>query len=364
MGHSYILDSFSGGMSWIFSWLISMADFKFSAIQFIGTQRSGSNLLRVMLNQLPEISAPHPPHILKTFFPILHLYGDLSKAWNFHKLVDDICEWVNKNPVPWENVHLNSVDIINLCEEQTLIEVFRRIYEYKASRENASYWSCKSMETVLYLNELERSKINPFYIHLYRDGRDVALSFLKAIVGPKHIYHLAKKWTEEQRLSLALKGTVPASRFISVKYEDLISVPEKTLSEVCRKLGVVYREEIVMHYYESKESFNTASSGEMWKNVAKPILKNNHHKYLSELSREDLVIFESVAGDMLEVLSYECLVEESLRVSFTQNEIESFNLENKKRMIQASLYVDKSDLDRRRPQEELYNRILEQTVKS
>ena len=38
--------------------------------QFIGTQRSGSNLLRLMLNQLEGIYAPHPPHILKTFYPL------------------------------------------------------------------------------------------------------------------------------------------------------------------------------------------------------------------------------------------------------------------------------------------------------
>ncbi len=32
-------------------------------IFMIGTQRSGSNLLRLMLNQLPEIAAPHPPSL-------------------------------------------------------------------------------------------------------------------------------------------------------------------------------------------------------------------------------------------------------------------------------------------------------------
>ncbi|HYC85548.1 MAG TPA: hypothetical protein VEB86_10015, partial [Chryseosolibacter sp.] len=75
-------------------------------IQFVGTQRSGSNLLRVMLNQFPEISAPHPPHILKTFFPILPIYGDLEDDANFKTLVIDICEWVNVNPVPWDHFHL------------------------------------------------------------------------------------------------------------------------------------------------------------------------------------------------------------------------------------------------------------------
>ena len=39
-------------------------------IFMIGTQRSGSNLFRLMLNQLPEIAAPHPPHILIRLMPL------------------------------------------------------------------------------------------------------------------------------------------------------------------------------------------------------------------------------------------------------------------------------------------------------
>ena len=36
--------------------------------QLIGTQRSGSNLFRLMLNEFDEVFAPHPPHILETFY--------------------------------------------------------------------------------------------------------------------------------------------------------------------------------------------------------------------------------------------------------------------------------------------------------
>ncbi len=71
-------------------------------IQFIGTQRSGSNLLRTMLNQLPEIAAPHPPHILRTFEPLLPIYGDLDQNGNFESLVNDVCSWVERNPVTWQ----------------------------------------------------------------------------------------------------------------------------------------------------------------------------------------------------------------------------------------------------------------------
>ena len=68
-------------------------------IQLIGTQRSGSNLFRLMLNQFDGISAPHPPHLINTFFPILGIYGDLNKKNSLNKLLLDVIEWVKLNPI-------------------------------------------------------------------------------------------------------------------------------------------------------------------------------------------------------------------------------------------------------------------------
>src|SRR5436190_24180256 len=94
------------------------------AIQMIGTQRSGSNLLRVMLNQLPEIYAPHPPHILQTFYPLLHNYGNLAEDKNFKQLAEDVCKYIELNPVAWEGADLDREKIFSLCERRTLLELF------------------------------------------------------------------------------------------------------------------------------------------------------------------------------------------------------------------------------------------------
>ncbi|MCX7636320.1 MAG: sulfotransferase [Cyclobacteriaceae bacterium] len=331
----------------------------FRAIQFVGTQRSGSNLLRVMLNQSPEIAAPHPPHILKTFFPLLAGYGDLQQDDNFYQLVADVCEWVNRNPVPWENVTLKTEDIFAACTNRTLIEIFRRIYEKKAAIKGARYWCCKSMESIYYVKELEVSGIRPFYIYLYRDGRDVALSFMKAVVGPKHIYHLAQKWLTEQELSLQLKEQVAEDRFIEVKYEDLISNPEALLKRLCDKLDVAYSESM-LQYFKSQESRITAESGNMWKNVVRPILPNNHHKFLKELSLDEIRIFEAVAGKMLVKLGYERITDDR-DIAITEDDIRRFNQENEKRMKQVLASADPVELARRKPQEDLLE-LLKQRV--
>lgn len=308
-----------------------------------------------MLNQLPEISAPHPPHILKTFFPVLSQYGDLLDDNNFQVLVNDICRWVNRNPVPWEGVTLNARQLFAACKERNLVEIFRRVYEHKAIQEGALYWCCKSMESVYYTKEIEEAGIHPYYIYIYRDGRDVALSFLNAVVGPKHVYHLAKKWKLEQELSLKVKAVVPPERFIEVKYEELLAHPRIVLKEICEKLGVGY-DEAMMDYFHSRESANTAASGQMWKNVTRPILSNNHHKYLRGLTMEQISIFEAVAHEMLTILGYP-LVTDASKLSISEADIKRYNDENAKGIAEALRKADPVDMIKRQPQENLLNEI-------
>lgn len=326
-----------------------------SAIQFVGTQRSGSNLLRVMLNQLPEISAPHPPHILKTFFPLLAQYGDLTEKDNFRLLATDVCEWVNRNPVPWQGIRFEVETVLAACRQRSLVEIFRVIYELKAKLEGARFWCCKSMESVYYTNEIETAGVHPYYIFIYRDGRDVALSFLKALVGPKHVYHLARKWKIEQELSLKLKNQIPAERFIEVRYEELLTRPRVVLQTVCNKLNLVYRESM-MDYFHSGESITTATSGKMWKNLAKPILSNNHHKYLNELSAEQIRTFEAVAHDMLVTLGYPLLTD-SNSFEISQDDVKRYDEENAKGIAEALLLADPTDILKRQPQEDLLKQI-------
>src|SRR5205085_1209944 len=161
---------------------------KSNPILIIGTQRSGSNLLRIMLNQLKEIEAPHPPHLLQIFFPLLPLYGSLEKDLNFKTLIEDICRFAEVNPVKWTRMDFNREEIFNRCNKRSLTSIFKAIYEIKAEIKHAQYWCCKSMANLYYIPQIESEDIHPFYIHLIRDGRDVAASFKRAIVGEKHIY--------------------------------------------------------------------------------------------------------------------------------------------------------------------------------
>ena len=321
-------------------------------IQFVGTQRSGSNLLRLMLNQLNEIDAPHPPHILKTFFPLLPAYGELSKSTGLIDLVRDILDLIKTNPVPWDQFEPQANEVIERCRQVSLIEVFRVLYEMKAQASGAALWCCKSMANTHYVQQLEKSGVRPFYLHIYRDGRDVAASFKKTMIGHKHIYFLARQWQREQQLANSLKARLK-SRFIPVRYEDLISDPQGACKTICWKLGLKYQPEMLV-YHLAKESLETARAGRMWKNLCKPIMHDNNNKFLKLLTEQEILIFESLAGEMLEKHGYEPVMpKHTLIKTFSHKEVKHFEQSNKLLKIKAIGEAGKNDIARRSSQEHL-----------
>ena len=328
-------------------------------IQIIGTQRSGSNMLRLMLNQFDEITAPHPPHILQRFFPLLHLYGDLENKTNFYVLVDDVCKLVENNPVPWKGVTFNRNEIVDRCKNQTLIEIFRVIYDLKAETDKAKFWVCKSMANVKYADEFEAAGMKMLYIYLYRDGRDVASSFRKAIVGEKHVYHIANQWQSDQKESILLEQKIEGNRFLKVSYENLLHHPKKEMKRISGFLNISLKNE-VFDFYHSEESKNTAVAGKMWENVSRPILKNNTNKYKTELTPFEIAIFEKQAGEILKYLGYTLDASGILNgTPFSEKELNEFHAENKRLKEMAQQFADPEGVKLREKQEILLKEIQE-----
>jgi hypothetical protein len=320
----------------------------------IGTQRSGSNLLRLMLNQLPEVSAPHPPHILERFIPLLPAYGDLSDKENFSLLVHDVCSLVAYNPVQWKHICLKENEIIQRCKKPSLTELVKTIYELNAENEGAYIWMCKSLGNIHFTGLLEK-EIKPFYIFLYRDGRDVASSFKKAIVGEKHIYHIATQWKYEQDLCLRLYEQPGNKRVIKVCYENLISQPEKELKRVCEFIGAKYNS-TCLEYYKSAEAKNTASSGKMWQNVERKIITDNFNRYKKELTADEIMLFEKIAGTTLQALNYTLDFSSRGNKEFSSAELKMYD-ELNTLLKQKAKQQKPRDTEKRMLQEALINNI-------
>ena len=326
--------------------------------QFIGTQRSGSNLFRLMLNEFDGVYAPHPPHLLKTFYPILSKYQNLNDDVNLPNLIGDMLKWIHNNPVRWNNVPSYS-ELFESLNKRSLFEIFRLLYTTNAIKENKNkFWCCKSLFNLKFYNLKEFKSLNPIYIYIYRDGRDVASSFKNASIGDKQIYFLAKQWQSDQMICKKIKDNTSDYNFFSVKYEDLLIYPRKILKRFCEKYDITYNDDF-LNYYKSEESKLTSSSGSLWKNLSKPIISNNKGKYKTELSSNEIKIFESLNYESLKLLGYNVDNELSnLIKNFTSEKIEEFVMLNKEIKENLSKKRDNKELELRRRQELILNKSI------
>ena len=329
------------------------------SVFMVGEQRSGSNLLRLMLEQHPRITAPHPPHILQRIMPLLSVYGDLNEDASFRQLVADVCELIHRNPVPWDNVELSEDEIFRRCRERSLVAVYGAAMDLYAEEEKADYWICKSMQNVRWIDGLERYFDDPFYIYLYRDPRDVCLSFTKAVVGEKHPYFIAKKWRELQQLCLEAKKRVGSGRFYCLSYESLVKDPDGELLKLMAFLGLDYRE-TQKEFYHSRAAWEAAHASKLWENVEKPVMSTRVGRFRKGLSFDQIHLVESVARDVMLELGYD---PEVLPISdpleFTPEIVHQYDHINKELKQGVLKGCDPEDLARRSYQQALLEEIAE-----
>lgn len=328
----------------------------------IGTQRSGSNLLRLMMNQLKDVASPHPPHILERMFPLMDNYGDLNSDSNFKVLVDDVCRLIELNPVEWSGMSFDRDVVMSLAKERSLMSVYGVVYDLYAVSQDAKTWCCKSMANINFIDAIEDYFDHPKYVYLYRDGRDVALSFQKAVVGEKHIYNIAKDWSETQEKALKLRELIDEKYFYSVSYEQLTQQPEETARSLCAFLNTEYVP-AMLDFHKTSEAKNAAKSSELWGNVVSPIIKDNSKKYKKEMSGKDIRIFESVAGSILDQLGYQRdFVARGEELEYSSKDIEKFNKLNMSKKQATFSKVDEKDKERRERQLGLLKEIKTRAV--
>lgn len=172
--------------------------------------------------------------------------------------------------------------------------------------------------------------------------------------------HIAKQWKKDQDAPLALAKQVPADRFFSLNYENLISKPEETVRELCAFLDIDYTDNM-LQYYTSNTSKITAASGEMWSNLEKPIMTNNTNKFLKEFKDDELELFELIAGDTLTTLGYQLYATQLNQDLLSPDLIVQYDIENSERKKHVLTNARTSDLDKRAAQENIL-RILKQKV--
>jgi hypothetical protein len=90
---------------------------------------------------------------------------------------------------------------------------------------------------------------NARFIHIVRDGRDVTRSCIR-IGWAGNVWTGIERWMNAEQLWSTLKESLPADRYVETTYEQLITDPEGILTQICAFIGVEYNPDM-MAYAES-----------------------------------------------------------------------------------------------------------------
>jgi hypothetical protein len=269
----------------------------------VGTERSGTNLLRLILNSHQDIAIPHPPHIMKNFFKLEPLYGDLNKDANFKKLVADVVKSVELHPYPWE-IRIDKEKIFVCAKERNLINVYFELYDQYRESVNKKMWGCKSTFMIYHVAFVRKYYPGAKFLYMVRDGRDVAVSAKKTIFNRYSVFYTAQLWKKEQEIGMYWLNKLPKTDISLVKYEDLLADPHATVRSICAFLGIEYRDSL-LNFFETQEAKKSGQLNAAWINTSRPIMKDNLGKFKAELSKAEIDLFEAIASQELDHFSYE-----------------------------------------------------------
>ena len=262
----------------------------------LGVRRSGTTLLRVMLDRSPELAIPDESY----FVPQLaRRHGGRVDPEAF---VDDL----RRLPTLVEWALSPDAVAERLRPGVTAGEAIGAVFESYAALHGKQRWGDKTPLYMQHLPLLERLFPSARFVHLVRDGRDAALSFLSVPAGimtegwghPRDAADFACQWATEVRDARALGARV-GERYLEVRYEKLVAEPAATLRAVCEFATLRY-DDAMLGYVGETESARKAHQQRL--NEAPRV---GVRDWRSEMSEADRRAFESIAGDLLAELGYD-----------------------------------------------------------
>ena len=262
-------------------------------IFIVGCQRSGTTMLRNLLRSHPHLTFPDESHFIPAFY---RAYGDPRDARQARRLAARILKlsWVRRWELPLE------ADSFADC--RSFREILCRLYEAWARREDKPRWGEKTPYYVTQIPLLLKLFPEAKIIHIYRDGRDVALSWLEARYVPQNIYTAARLWRSWVGAGRQAGAALPRETYLEVSYERLVQQPRETLQHVCEFVGEPYDEAVLRLSPLARDPRFDPSP---LKPSPEFIVPTNCAKWKTRMAARDRAAFESVAGDLLGVLGYE-----------------------------------------------------------
>jgi Sulfotransferase family len=263
----------------------------------LGVRRSGTTLLRVMLDRHSQLAIPDESYFIPQLAHRHRGPPDPDAFVDDLRRIPTLREW-NVDP---EDVRRR------LPPGVSLGAAVAAVYETCAAAQGKERWGDKTPMYMQHLPLLHRLWPRGRYVHLVRDGRDVAMSFLGMPEGivtrtwahPRTAEDFACQWKTEVRAAQKLGREIGPEQFLEVRYERLAAEPETVLQQICDFAALPF--EADMLDYTGTLDLSAKPHQKSLERPPTPGLRD----WRRDMAAHDVGAFEDVAGDLLGELGYE-----------------------------------------------------------
>ena len=267
----------------------------------MGCHRSGTNLLYDTLLSAGGFA------IYRGYLPVHKMliprFGSLRRGANRKKLLEF---WLQSESFRRSALSKDYVEenVLNHCESGG--DFIRITMDEIARQQGVSRWAVYDPDAVLYVKEIKTEIPNALFIHIVRDGRDVALSLHK--MGGFRPFPWNRRqlglaatavyWSWMVKHGKAAGQKIPAD-YLEIRYEDLVSDPKSVLTKLKDFSGHDFNYESIQQRALGRISEPNSSFAE------EDTLSPTINRWKERLTAEDIAAVETLVGDTLQEFSYE-----------------------------------------------------------
>lgn len=260
----------------------------------IGYARSGTTILIQLLRKYLDINYGPESQFIIRYYKRLNHYGDLSKQLNLKLLVNDISK--ERCFERWHKRFGFKVDVEKVIEsikEPTYRGVIDAFFNQFAEFAGRIRWGDKTPEYINDLPILNALFPEAQYIHIIRDGRDVALSSQGTFFSRKNIIQLAFSWQKAVKIGQSFGRQLPESRYFELKYETLMQEPDKVITQLA-------------HFVQIEDGLQDVIK-RIDRLIKHDLKKDNYYKWKKVMTPLQISQFERAAADTLHELGYDVI---------------------------------------------------------
>lgn len=283
----------------------------------LGNPRSGTSLLRLMLTSHPELVIPPEAGFMCW---LAEKYACFSRAdWCDSSKVALFCADVvgSKKFDTWNLPPREVMASFTVNTPETYAEACECVYKafVQKTKPSATRWGDKNNFHCTKMHVLRSLFPKAQFLHIVRDPRDVACSYRDVMNResnspyrpklPVASEQIAQQWVENVSNIRNAFEQMPIWQRSIVRYEDLVTSPRKTLSGICKWLGLEFDPQMLRFNEKNKAECLEPETTLDWKRrTLDPVTSNRAGRYLRDLTIEQGAGIEATAGEEMKKCGY------------------------------------------------------------